>query len=41
VRLRDMTRYQRALAWIFGVMLFLMALWLVLLAIAVATGRIE
>jgi len=34
-------RYQRALAWVFGVMLALLVLWVVMIAIAAATGQIE
>lgn len=33
--------YQRVLAWIFGVMLALLVLYVVMIAIAAATGQIE
>jgi NADH:ubiquinone oxidoreductase subunit 6 (subunit J) len=34
-------RYQRVAAWIFGVMLALLVLWVVMIVIAIATGQIE
>ena len=42
VRARQQRRgYRRVLAWIFGVMLALLVLWVVMIAIAAATGQIE
>jgi NADH:ubiquinone oxidoreductase subunit 6 (subunit J) len=41
LRARQRRRYQRVLAWIFGVMLALLVLWVVMIAIAAATGQIE
>jgi threonine/homoserine/homoserine lactone efflux protein len=33
--------YQRVVAWVFGVMLALLVVWVVMIAIAAATGQIE
>jgi threonine/homoserine/homoserine lactone efflux protein len=33
--------YQRVLAWIFGVMLALLVVWVAMIALAAATGQIE
>jgi hypothetical protein len=41
MRLQRLTTFQRVCVYVFGVMLFLMALWLILFAVAAATGNIE